>query len=189
MGENLQMNSTEDLLTRTLAAAEKDAETVKDGLLIVPLLEGMSIYEATPIIDERGSLTELFDPRWNFPGGPLTYTYITTLRPGVVKGWALHKEHEDRYFCIEGEMELVVYDPRPGSGTYGQIAKVQLSDRLPRLVNVPRFVWHADYNYGTRDVKIVSFPTRLYDHKNPDKYRLPIDTPLIPYSFGNAKGW
>ena len=32
-------------------------------------------------------------------------------------------------------------------------------------------------------------PTRPYDHANPDKYRLPIDTPLIPYSFGDAKGW
>src|SRR5690606_35754984 len=109
--------------------------------------------------------------------------------PNVVKGWALHKLHEDRYFVIEGEMELVVYDPRPESSTYGRIAKIQLSDRLPRIINVPRFVWHADYNYGSTDAKIVSFPTRLYDHANPDKYRLPIDTDLIPYSFGNAKGW
>lgn len=183
------MNSTDDILSRTLAAAERDAETVKDGQLVVPLLEGMSFHDSTPIIDERGSLIELYDPRWNWHGEPLTYVYISTLLPGIVKGWALHKEHEDRYFVIEGEMELVVFDPRPGSSTYGQIARINLSDRLPRLVNIPRNVWHADYNYGTREAKLVNFPTRLFDHANPDKYRLPLDTPLIPFSFGNAKGW
>ena len=183
------MHGDDNILTRTLAAAERDAETVRDGQFIVPLLDGMSIHEVSPIIDERGSLTELYDPRWNWHGEPLTYVYITTLRPGVVKGWALHKLHEDRYFVIEGEMELVVYDPRPESSTYGRIAKIQLSARQPRLINVPRFVWHADHNYGTTEAKIVSFPTRLYDHASPDKYRLPIDTDLIPYSFANAKGW
>ena len=35
----------------------------------------------------------------------------------------------------------------------------------------------------------MNFPTMAFDHKNPDKYRLPLDTPLIPYSFGDARGW
>jgi dTDP-4-dehydrorhamnose 3,5-epimerase len=28
-----------------------------------------------------------------------------------------------------------------------------------------------------------------YDHANPDKYRLPLDTDLIPYKFENSRGW
>jgi dTDP-4-dehydrorhamnose 3,5-epimerase len=35
----------------------------------------------------------------------------------------------------------------------------------------------------------VNFPTIPYDHADPDKYRLPIDTTLIPFSFGSAHGW
>ena len=57
------------------------------------------------------------------------------------------------------------------------------------LVNVPRNVWHADHNIGTTDVLVVNFPTLAYDHANPDRYRLPLDTDLIPHSFGNATGW
>ena len=34
---------------------------------------------------------------------------------------------------------------------------------------------------ATRDKRTVSV--------DPDKYRLPIDTSLIPYSFGTARGW
>ena len=30
---------------------------------------------------------------------------------------------------------------------------------------------------------VVNFPTRPYLHEKPDKYRLPIDTPLIPFKF------
>ena len=58
-----------------------------------------------------------------------------------------------------------------------------------RLVNVPTNVWHADFNCGTKDVLVVNFPTKPYDHANPDKLRLPIDADLIPYSFGDAKGY
>jgi dTDP-4-dehydrorhamnose 3,5-epimerase len=56
-------------------------------------------------------------------------------------------------------------------------------------MNVPKFVWHADHNVGSEEAVIVNFPTIQYDHASPDKYRLPIDTPLIPYSFGAAHGW
>ena len=36
---------------------------------------------------------------------------------------------------------------------------------------------------------MVNYPTIQYDHSNPDKYRLPLDTDLIPFSFDGAKGW
>ena len=34
-----------------------------------------------------------------------------------------------------------------------------------------------------------NFPTVPYDHADPDKYRLPVDSPLIPYSFDGTPGW
>ena len=107
----------------------------------------------------------------------------------MVKGWNLHKLHEDRYFILQGEMEIVYYDVREESQTFGQIRRVVLSEHNRGLVSVPKFVWHADHNIGTKDVVAVNFPTLVYDHSNPDKYRLPIDTPLIPYSFAGARGW
>jgi dTDP-4-dehydrorhamnose 3,5-epimerase len=58
-----------------------------------------------------------------------------------------------------------------------------------RLVNIPKLVWHAEHNVGSRDVVVIDLPTEPYDHANPDKYRLPLGTPLIPHSFGAARGW
>ena len=31
--------------------------------------------------------------------------------------------------------------------------------------------------------------TKPYDHANPDKYRLPLDTDQIPYRFEDVSGW
>jgi dTDP-4-dehydrorhamnose 3,5-epimerase len=108
----------------------------------------------------------------------------------VVKGWGLHKRHEDRYFILKGEVEIVLYDIRPDSPTYRQVCKVVLSETRRRLMNVPTYVWHADHNIGADEAIIVNFPTIPYEHDRPDKYRLPLDTDLIPYSFGAAaKGW
>ena len=87
-------------------------------------------------------------------------------------------------------MDLVLFDPRPDSATCGEVCRITLSERQPCIVNVPRNVWHADHNVGSTDVVVVNFPTTQYDHANPDKYRLPLDTTLIPYSFGpNVQGW
>jgi dTDP-4-dehydrorhamnose 3,5-epimerase len=107
----------------------------------------------------------------------------------VVKGWALHKRHEDRYFVITGELEVVLFDARPESPTFNQISKVVLSEYNRRIMNIPRFVWHAIHNIGPKDVMLINFPTIPYDHNNPDKYRLPIDTDQIPYSFDYSRGW
>jgi dTDP-4-dehydrorhamnose 3,5-epimerase len=173
----------------TLAAATRDRETVtSEGQLLRPLIDGLCIRPLTTHADDRGSLVELFDPRWKWHPDPLCFAYSFTIRPGFVKGWNLHREHEDRYALLQGELELVLFDPRPDSSTCGAICRVVLSDRHRCLVNVPRNVWHADHNIGTTDVVVINFPTTPYDHARPDKYRLPLDTTLIPYSFGGARG-
>ena len=140
-------------------------------------------------MDPRGSVIELYDLRWKWHDEPLVFAYSFTIRPGIVKGWNLHREHEDRYTLLQGEMELVLFDPRPDSSTCGEVCRLVLSEHNRCLVNIPRNVWHADHNIGSKDVVVVNFPTIPYDHRNPDKFRLPIGTELIPHSFGDAKGW
>ncbi len=153
------------------------------------MIEGVSIRDAVAHVDERGSVVEIYDSRWGWHPDPLVFAHCFTLRPGYVKGWGLHKLHEDRYFILSGEMDLVLFDPRPTSATYGRVQRIPLSEQRRQLINIPRFVWHAERNVGSKDVVVIDFPTAPYNHDDPDKYRLPIDTPLIPYSFAGARGW
>jgi dTDP-4-dehydrorhamnose 3,5-epimerase len=179
------MTPGDSILDSTLAAARRDRQmATPEGGLVRRLTHGVQVRPLPTFTDQRGTVCELFDPRWRWHPDPLVFAYCFTIRPGAVKGWNLHREHEDRYALVQGEMALVLFDPRPDSPTCGEVCTIHLSAHSRCLVNVPKNIWHADHNVGSTDLLVVNFPTTPYDHANPDKYRLPIDTNLIPYSFG-----
>lgn len=169
---------------------KRDIQTVtKEGFVLDTLLEGVKIKKCFTHIDDRGSVCEMMDERWDFSDKPLVYSYFFTTRPGISKGWGMHKINEDRYFLISGEIELVLYDDRPSSSTYKKVCKLYLSEYDRKLVNIPPYVWHAHKNIGLKDSIGINFPTEPYHHENPDKYRVPINDDRIPYKFKNTYGW
>ena len=108
----------QSLLDATLAAAKRDEALVRsDGTPYRRLTQDVVIRRLITHVDDRGSLTELYDPRWGVHDEPLVFSYMLSIRPKVAKGWNLHREHEDRYCLLQGEMALVLYDVRPGSTT------------------------------------------------------------------------
>ncbi len=171
-------------------ASIRDGKTVTpEGKSCARMVHGVNMRDLVLHTDDRGTVCEMYDPRWGFHPAPLVFTYFYTVRPGWVKGWAMHKLHEDRYCMMQGEMKLVLYDAREDSPTFGLVQEIFLSEHRRQLLSIPTGVWHADQNIGDRDALVVNFPTIQYDHESPDKYRLPVGTPLIPYDFGPLKGF
>lgn len=171
------------------AALRDPALVERDGTPIAPRPDGSLERLSRTHVDGRGTVTEIYDTRWNFHPAPVKFIYTYTIQPGRAKGWGLHEKHEDRYFLLEGRMEIVCYDVRPDSPTAGQITKIVLSEENPRLVTIPTYVWHANVNIGSGDVRVINLPTLPYDHENPDKLRLPLNTDLIPYKIEGCIGW
>jgi dTDP-4-dehydrorhamnose 3,5-epimerase len=169
----------------------RDHQTVTpSGESLATLPEGTEIRDLVTHTDERGTVCELYDERWGFSDDPLVFAYLFTIRPGMAKGWGVHHEHEDRYAFLTGELELVLYDGREDSATSGHESRIVLSGFRRRLVSIPRGVWHAERNIGAVDVQVVNFPTAAYDHGNPDKRRLPLDTDELPVTLGpDWRGW
>jgi dTDP-4-dehydrorhamnose 3,5-epimerase len=83
----------------------------------------------------------------------------------------------------------VLYDMREGSPTHGVVQEINVSDRNRALVVIPRRVVHAVQNIGTCDATFVNLPSRPYDHANPDKYRIDMNSGQIPYEFDRGLGW
>jgi len=54
------------------------------------------------------------------------------------------------------------------------------------MMVIPIGVWHGLQNLGAADALMLNFPTRSYNYEDPDHYRLPFDTPEIPYSWSGA---
>jgi dTDP-4-dehydrorhamnose 3,5-epimerase len=174
-----------------VADPQRDRQTVTaDGARLDRLPDGMVVRDLVTHSDERGTVCELYDPRWGASPDPMVFAYLFTIRPGQAKGWGIHRVHEDRYAFLGGELELALYDAREDSATAGLESRIFLSTYSRRLVTIPRGVWHAERNVGRVDVQVVNFPTIPYDHTDPDKYRLPLDTDELPVTLGAGwNGW
>lgn len=172
-----------DLAEEVLHGA-KDRQTVTpEGARVGPSIDGVRVRPAVTHPDDRGEVCEIFDPRWGIDPSAMVYAYQATIRPGKVKGWIVHRFQEDRVFASWGYMRWVLYDARPESPTRGQVQEIYLSERNRALMVIPRGVFHAVQNVGTFDAAFVNLPTRPYNHADPDKFRLPLDTDQIPYRF------
>ncbi|MEM7143747.1 MAG: dTDP-4-dehydrorhamnose 3,5-epimerase family protein [Verrucomicrobiota bacterium] len=160
-----------------------------DGNPLVPLPHGVTFRPAPTQVDERGWVSEIYNANWDWHEDPLVFVYAFTVLPGMIKGWGMHKKHEDRYYIVNGRMKVVMFDDRPDSPTNGLVSEVVLSHFNRRLMNIPPGIWHANWNIGDEEVLVVNCPTTPYDHANPDKYRLPLDTDKIPYDFPEHRGF
>jgi dTDP-4-dehydrorhamnose 3,5-epimerase len=169
--------------------AAKDRSTVTaDGREIAPRISGVTVRFAVTHVDGRGELCEIYNPAWKLHEAPLVYVYQSSVRPGMVKGWVYHKEQDDRIFVSFGRLKVVLYDPREDSPTKGMINEICLTERNRGLLIIPRLVLHAIENIGQSEAMFVNMPTRPYNHADPDKFRIALDSPQIPYVFRSGVG-
>ena len=169
--------------------AERDAPTVDSaGERIAKGIEGVRHARLVSHVDHRGSLTEVVnfdDPFWD---EPVVYSYCITIRPDRIKGWGMHKLQADRYFLAAGHVRVVLYDGREQSPTYGRFEEFHLTAESRGLLLIPPGVWHADQNYGAADAMIINFPTRPFNHAEPDKHRIDPHSGEIPFDWSLPDG-
>jgi dTDP-4-dehydrorhamnose 3,5-epimerase len=167
--------------------ARKDAASVSsDGSPLQDLIEGVVIRHARTHADERGTLCEIMDLRWEFTEDPLVYAYLVTLRPGQIRGWVVHEKQNDRLFLFQGVLRIVLYDARPDSTTHGWLNVLHAGGHDRALVSIPTGVYHAVQNVSDVEGAFVNLPSEPYNHDDPDKYRLPLENDVVPYRFSTT---
>jgi dTDP-4-dehydrorhamnose 3,5-epimerase len=167
---------------RSLEATVRDAQTVtSEGERVQKLIRGVRLRHATTHADERGDLCEIYDERWEFTTDPVPYIYVVTLNPGSVRGWVVHLAQDDRLFFSSGTIKVALYDAREESPTAGDVNVFYAGTNDRALLSIPAGVFHAVKNVGPGPALFVNLPSQPYNHADPDKYRLPVDTEEIPY--------
>ena len=165
-----------------LDQARKDQPTVSsDAASLQERIVGVEVRPAQTHADERGTLTEIFDLRWEFTDEPFVYAYVVTLRPEQVRGWVVHQSQTDRLFMYAGVLKIALYDGRTDSRTRGLVNVFHLGAHHRALLSIPPGVFHGVRNVGSEDGLFVNLPSQPYQHDDPDKYRLPVDNDVIPY--------
>lgn len=174
---------------RAMDKPVKAKQTVTpEGKSVAPIIDGVKIHHPTTHQDERGTLCEIYSNSWQFDDVPMVHAYLVTVRPGKVKGWAIHHVQIDRYFFVSGTLKLVLYDAREDSPTRGMINELYCGELNRALVSVPPGIFHAVENVGTVDGLMFNIPSEPYHYEAPDKSLLPLENDVIPYSFAPNRG-
>ena len=176
----------EDLTSQqgSLPGAARDRQSVlRDWQPQMHLIDGVIVKEVRNVAKDNGYLTEMWRDDWALPGAPIAQVFQASLEAGSISAWHVHRHATDRLFANHGLLKVVLYDARAGSPTHGLVNVVRCGTTRPLLVVVPPGVWHGVQNLGSTMALLVNMPDRAYQYESPDHWRLPHDTPEIPYSF------
>jgi len=168
------------------------------------LIEGVQLIVPEVYEDDRGKLMEFFrvDELWEADGeGICTPTamfekmpkmgYISTTKPGVIRGPHEHREQTDRFVVFEGCWEFYLWDNRQNSGTYARFLDFYCGEYKPMIVVVPPGVVHAYRNVGQMASTMINCPDKLYagwdkkEEVDEIRHELDEDSPfVVPNSQG-----
>lgn len=146
------------------------------------MIEGVEIKKLMTYPDERGALTEIVrndDPFFVKFG----QCYVSISYPGVIRAWHYHKKQTDYFCCIKGMIKVPLYDGREGSATHGEINEFFIGEHNLAVVKIPIGVMHGFKVVGSEPAYLLNFPTEPYRRDDPDEYRVPYDSPEIPYDW------
>lgn len=144
------------------------------------MIEGVQVIPLRRIPDERGTIYHMLkrsDPHFKAFGE----IYFSTIYPGVVKGWHLHRNMTLHYACIHGRVKLVIYDDREGSKTKGELTELFLGPDDYSLVIVPPGLWNGFKCMGTEAAimaDLIDIP-----HQESDSIRVDPHGSDIPYDW------
>ena len=146
------------------------------------MIEGVKIKQLQRHADERGCLTEILR-RDDEIFAEFGQIYATVNYPQVVRAWHYHKKQDDFFAVVKGMAKAVLYDAREGSPTKGEVNEFFLGEQNMILLRIPVGVYHGYKTVGDETAILLNLPTRTYDPSDPDEYRLPWDSPEVPYDW------
>jgi len=151
------------------------------------MIDGVEVKQLKLIPDERGRLMEMMradDPFFEKFG----QCYMTTMYPGVVKGWHYHKIQVDHMVCVKGMIKLVLYDKREESPTHDEVNEFFMGIHNHILVRVPNGVFHGFKCISEEEAIVINIPNEMYRYDDPDEFRVHPHDNDIPYDWSRKDG-
>lgn len=162
--------------------ARRDPQSVTaDGMRAGErVIDGVLVRECRNVLTRSGTLLEVLRQDWpELRIDPVQFNWVM-LWPGGVTDWHRHDKQTDHLFPVLGSIKLCLYDDRPGSPTHGVSNTFRVGELRPSLVVVPPGVWHGLRNETGERAGYINAFDFLYEHGEPDNWRLPHDSPAIP---------
>ncbi len=112
--------------------------------------------------------------------------YFSTVYPGAVKGWHIHKRMTLNYAVPCGMVKLACFDDREGSPTRGVVQELHVGELNYVLVTIPPLVWNGFKGEGTAPALVANCATTAHDPDEIDRLD-PFEND-IPYDWALRHG-
>ena len=126
------------------------------------MINGVAIKILNRIPDDRGKILHIMkntDVEYKTFGE----VYCSTIYPGIVKGWHLHKVMTLNYAVLKGKIKFVLFDPREDSPTYGKIQEIYIGEDNYVRVTVPPGIWNGFMGVGINESFVINFTDISHD--------------------------
>lgn len=126
------------------------------------MIEGVQIVPLRRIRDDRGSVMHILkatDDEFTRFGE----VYCSTVYPGMVKGWHVHKRMTLNYAVVRGMIKFVLFDARDDSRTRGECQEICLGERNYVRVTVPPGVWNGFQGLGSEEAFVINLTDIPHD--------------------------
>lgn len=144
------------------------------------MIDGVKIIPLKQIVDERGKVLHMMrDESEGFAG--FGEIYFSSVYPGAIKGWHIHKRMTLNYAVPHGNIKFVLYDDRPESPTNGEVQEVFLGPDNYCRVTVPPMIWNGFKGIGAEAAIVANCASIAHDPDEIDR-RGPFDS-YIPYDW------
>lgn len=143
-------------------------------------IQGVQVIPLKRIPDERGTVLHMLkstDAHFRTFGE----IYFSTVYPGAVKGWHLHRRMTLNYACVFGRIKLVLFDGRKGSKTRNRLMELFLGPDDYSLVIIPPNVWNGFK--GLTDPYSIVANCATHPHDPSQSVRLDPYKNRIPYNW------
>lgn len=107
--------------------------------------------------------------------------YFSTVYPGVIKGWHVHKEMTLNYAVVKGNIKLVLFDNRDDSPTKGEVQEIFIGDKNYCLVKIPPGIINGFKGIGTEEAIIANCAT--HSHTKEEIIRIDPFDKQVPYNW------
>ena len=150
------------------------------------MIEGVKIKKLIAHSDDRGYFREILRDDDNLLKH-FGQASISLTKPGIIKAFHWHKHQDDLFYVASGDAQVVLYDIRKNSKTFKQIMTLEMSDKYPKLLFIPKKVAHGYKVLGNEPLVMLYFMSRSYNPKKPDEQRIPFDDKEIGFNWEKYK--
>lgn len=171
---------------RNIESAKQDDQRVtSDWNPLTDLIDGVKTIEIKNAMSDHSYVTEYYRHTYDIcHERPIQHVVHVTLCPGVITAWHMHKLKSDNIVVPTGMIKLVLFDGRKESSTEGKLNVFNMSPLRPMVVGFPPGIWHGFQNLlNSESSSFINISDGAYNYEQPDEWRLPLETPEIPFTF------